>query len=111
MIEQRPIPTSDVHPVEEQVSPSEQADGWQRGLTVPGVGCTHTVLVDDQFTKAMRVSTPDGMPGPAAFAAWKDTPRTVHIYEFTPGNEMESQMAFDRWVVEYAHDEMRKECR
>lgn len=111
MIKHERIPTSDVHPVEQQISPNELATGWRQGLSVNDVGCTQNVLVNEVFTKALRVSVPDGMPGPDAFEAWKDEPMTVHVYELTPGNEMESQMAFDRWVVEYAHNKTRDECR
>lgn len=105
------IATSDIHPVEAQMSPNDLSDGWQRGLSVNGLGCTHRVLVDDAYTTAIRVSTPDGMPGPEAYEDWMNTPMPVHIYTLVRGNEMESQMAFDRWVVEYAHEEMRAECR
>lgn len=104
------IPTNEVVPTEAQIDLADLADGWQPGLTVNDVGCTHTVYVNDDYTKAIRLSQPDGMPGPAAFEEWKSTPMDVHVYHFVKGNEMEAQMAFDRWVVEHAHNAMRREC-
>lgn len=104
------IPTNEVIPTETQIDLADLANGWQPGLTVNDVGCTHTVYVNDDYTKAIRLSQPDGMPGPAAFEEWKSTPMDVHVYHFVKGNEMEAQMAFDRWVVEYAHNAMRREC-
>lgn len=104
------INTSEIVPTETQIDFADLSAGWQRGLTVGDVGCTHTVYVDDAYTTAIRVSQPDGMPGPQAYEKWKSTPVTAHIYRFVKGNEMESQMAFDRWVVEFAHNSMRREC-
>lgn len=104
------IPINAVHPTVALMRPNDLSEGWQPGLTVNDVGRTHTVLIDDDFSKAIRISTPDGMPGPDAFREWKGTPREVHVYEFVKGNELESQMAFDRWVVDFAHNSVREEC-
>ncbi|MFF5325109.1 hypothetical protein ACFY2Y_15450 [Janibacter hoylei] len=61
-------------------------------------------------TPTAAATTSCSMPGPQAYEKWKSTPVTAHIYRFVKGNEMESQMAFDRWVVEFAHNSVRREC-
>lgn len=101
---------SEILPSEAQIDLADLSSGWQPSLTIGGLGCTHTVYVDDAYTTAIRVSQPDGMPGPQAYAKWKSAPVTAHVYRFAEGNEMESQMAFDRWVVEFAHNSVRREC-
>lgn len=104
------VSTSAIAPVETQMAPADFApDEWTSTLSVAGCGCEHYVLIDSGPTKAIRISAPDGMPGPDAATSWKGTPMTVHVFELDQDNLTESHMAFERWVLDYVHNETRRD--
>lgn len=103
------IATAEVAPTRTQIDLTDLSAGWMSGLTINGLGCIHIVFVDDDFTAAILMAQPEGMPGPAALEEWKRTPMDVHHYSLVEGNETESLMAFERWVVEHVQNLLRAE--
>lgn len=109
------VTTSTIEPAEAQMAPADfAADKWTSTLSVAGCACKHHVLIDVGAdgggpTKAVRMSAPDGMPGPDAAKAWEGKPMTVHVFELDQDNITESHMAFERWVVDYVHAATRSE--
>lgn len=109
------VNTSTIAPVEIQMAPADfAADEWLNTLSVAGCGCKHHVLIDvgaDGLgpTKAIRMSAPDGMPGPDAAKLWEGKPMAVHVFELDQDDLTESHMAFERWVLDYVHNETRRD--